>query len=132
MNELTYSKPLPRRARKKSGPTARYRAKRKRAENPFLAACRRHADLRDGLCKVSVLGDCDGVSELMHLRPFTRAQTRGMAPEIRHQTAYTMNGCTKHHRAYDEGTLTLAMFEGMGANGPIRVAYQGRVRMING
>lgn len=132
MNELTYSTPLPRRARKPKGPTAKYRAKRRRAENPFLAACRCHADMRDGPCKVSVLGGCDGFSELMHLRPFTRAQTRGMAPEVRHQKAFTMNGCRRHHRAYDAGDLVLAMFDGMGADGPMRVAYQGRVRMING
>ncbi len=68
----------------------------------------------------------------MHLRPFTRAQTRGMPPEVRHQTAYTMNGCQRHHKLYDDRKIELGMFEDLGANGPIRVAYQGHVRMVNG
>ncbi len=128
--ELTYEKYVS--AKKKPGPTAKARAKRKRAETPALKMCRDHADWRDGPCGVSIVGGCAGFTELMHLRPFTRAQTRGMAPEIRHQKAYTMNGCRKHHRLYDSGALEIAMFGDLGANGPKRVTLQGRVYIING
>lgn len=130
MNELTVVRYQ--RRKKKPGPIARYRAKRRRAEAPALKACRDNADRRDGSCKLSVLGGCDGPSDLMHLRPFTRAQTRGMAPEIRHQVQYTMNGCRKHHRMYDRGDIQLAMFADLGANGPMRIKTKDRVVMVNG
>lgn len=130
MNDLTVVRYQ--RRTKKPGPTARSRAKRRRAEDPFLKACREHADRRDGPCKLSVLGDCDGPSGLMHLRPRTRAQTRGMPPAYRHSIEYTMNGCQRHHKLYDDRKIDLAMFAGLGANGPIRIQTKDRVVMVNG
>lgn len=129
MGELTYHA-LGRR-RKPKGPTARYRAKRRRAEDPALTACRKHANRRDGACKLSVLGGCQGPTALMHLRPRTRAQTRGMPPAFRHSVEYTMNGCHRHHRLYDDHLIELAMFADLGANGPIRIQTKDRVVMVN-
>lgn len=118
--------------KKKPGPVARYRAKRRRAEAPALTACRLHANRRDGACKLAVLGGCQGPTALMHLRPRTRAQTRGMPPEYRHSVEYTMNGCERHHRLYDDRKIELAMFADLGANGPIRIQTKDRVVMVNG
>src|SRR4051812_27429058 len=101
MNELTYSQPSERRQKKAPGPTARYRAKRRRAEGPVLAKVRVQVDERDGFCIFSPLGPCAGVSELAHLEGKKRARTRGMKPEQRHTTAGCAKACTRHHRLYD-------------------------------
>lgn len=134
MNELTYSKPT--RRKKKPGTTARYRAKRKRAEGPVMKRVRAECAEADGACRfvlgsgyLAVVGECAGVSEWMHLEGHKRAHTRGMAPEERHRTDASMMGCKKHHGLYDAGEIRLAM-GGAGANGPIRVETESGVYMI--
>lgn len=127
--KLTYSKPLPRRTRKKPGPTARYRAKRRRAEQPVVTSVRAQCVERDGYCLFAVFAGCAGRSEWMHLEDQKRARTRGMAPTKRHTTAGSAMGCERHHDAYDAGQIALAMTE-RGADGPIRADYIGLVATI--
>ncbi len=130
MGELTYSTPLPRRTRKKPGVVAKYRAKRKRADDAERLRVRALCVLRDGYCKVSVLGGCQGDSQHAHLGRQKRARTRGMIPTARHTVHGSAMLCERHHAAEERGELQIAMFKDLGANGPIRVAYQGRVWMV--
>lgn len=131
-NELVYSQPKPRPVRKKQGPVARYRAKRKRADDAVRLEIRRRCVLRDGYCKFAIMGGCDGPSEHAHLGRHKRARTRGMDPTDRHTMEGSCMLCERHHGLEERGTLQLAMFGELGANGPIRIAYQGRVFMVNG
>jgi hypothetical protein len=66
----------------------------------------------------------------MHLGDKKRARTRGMAPEERHTLEGSCMGCERHHTAYDQGRMTLAMVADLGAMGPIRVSYKGRIVMV--
>lgn len=114
MNELTYEKPKSR--RKPKGVTARYRAKRKRAESPVAKKVRAACVDRDGYCRMgrAVMGftddtwsiaaaveACDGASQWAHLGDGTRAKTRGMKPERRHMTSKSVMLCRVHHDRYD-------------------------------
>lgn len=123
--DLTYSKPT--RRKKAKGPTARYRAKRKRAEGPVIKAVRAACVERDGLCRYwkdafeacFVAVECSGPSEWAHLE--SRARTRNMAPELRHNTATSLMLCKHHHdrldgRARPRLRVTVT---GKGADGPL-------------
>lgn len=130
MRELTYSQPRPKRVRKPKGPTAKYRAKRKRAEAPVIRSVRAQCVERDGHCIFAPLGPaCSYRSEWMHLGGKKRARTRGMKPEQRHTVEGTAMGCSFHHDEYDAGAIELAMTE-RGANGPMRAVYHGKVYML--
>lgn len=128
--ELIYVPPTPRRARKKPGPAARHRAKRRRAEDPVKRKVRAEVSERDGFCIFDSLDPCRGVSEWAHLEGKKRARTRGMKPEERHTTAGSAKACTRHHRLYDDGAIQIAMTD-KGANGPIRAVYEGKVYMLS-
>lgn len=130
MNELTYVTPS--RPRRKKGTVAKYRAKRKRADDAVRLEVRAFCVDRDGYCKLAQVGGCGGRSEHAHLGDKRRARTRGQAPDLRHTTEGSAIFCTTHHRAYDRGDLAISMFAELGANGPMRVVYRGRVYMING
>ena len=113
-------------ARKKPGPTAKYRAKRKRADDAYALVIRAVVDERDGYCRFIGLSPCSGRSEWAHLTK--RSQTRGMAPEVRHQTATTVKACQGHHGLQEAGKLRVVMTE-KGADGPIRAQYGELVRI---
>jgi hypothetical protein len=124
MSELVYVKPT---RRKKPGPTAKYRAKRARAEGPIKKAVRETCVDRDGYCRYwadvfqscFVAVDCSGPSEWAHLENQKRARTRGMKPGQRHTTAGTAMLCRCHHRAYDAGELKVEAHSDKGADGPL-------------
>ncbi len=105
--------------RKKPGPTAKARAKRRRAESPVAMFVRERCVDRDGYCRLMGLSPCEGPSEWAHLGEKKRARTRGMSPEMRHTVAGSMMMCAKHHRAYDAGQIWIAV-SSTGAVGPIR------------
>lgn len=117
MAELTYEKP--RRRKRKPGPTARHRAKRRRAEAPVAAKVRAACVERDGYCRFMGLTQCAGPSQWAHLGEKKRARTRGMAPEARHTTTHSAMACERHHWLYDSGKLAIGMTE-RGADGPMR------------
>jgi len=117
VNELVYVKHA--RPRKPKGPTAKYRAKRKRADDAERLMVRAKVDERDGYCRLTGLSPCSGDSEHAHLEDKKRARTRGMEPQERHTTAGSAMFCTGHHTLYDAGKIALAMTE-KGADGPIR------------
>ncbi len=65
---------------------------------------------------------CRGESEWAHMHSRRRAQTRGMAPEIRHDTAHSLMLCTKHHEDYDQHRLRITALTRKGADGPLKFA----------
>lgn len=104
--------------RKAPGPTARSRAKRRRADEKVASKVRAACVERDGYCRLGF--DCDGRSEWAHLGDRRRAKTRGMAPTHRHSTAHSLMLCTRHHRRYDNRLIEIEPLTAEGANGPIR------------
>lgn len=99
MGELTYE--TYRSRKPKPGPTASARAKRGRAEARIVKSVRAQCVERDGYCRLSGVGDCFGRSEWAHLGNQRRARTRGMAPESRHSTSWSLMLCASHHDDYD-------------------------------
>jgi len=104
--------------RRKPGPTARSRAKRRRAEMAYAAVIRAVCVERDGYCRFAPLGNCEGVSEWAHIGDKKRARTRGMKPEQRHTTGGSMMLCKRHHQQYDDGLRTIEFTTERGADGP--------------
>jgi hypothetical protein len=102
--------------RKNPGVTAKYRAKRRRAEAPVAKKVREKCVERDGHCRLAPLGGCEGPSEWSHIGANKRARTRGMKPERRHTTAGSMMLCRKHHGLYDSGIINVSTTEA-GADG---------------
>ncbi len=124
------------RQKKPAGPTARSRAKRRRAEAPVAKRVRAECVERDGYCLLQrvvprdVIApnlfpiDCNGPSEWCHMHDRRRSKTRNMAPEIRHDSAYTFMGCQRHHDQYDgrQGPrLFITALTRAGANGPVKI-----------
>ena len=93
----------------------------RRAETARIQAVRAECERRDGFCRLSHggYGPCTGKSEWAHLGDKTRAKTRGMAPEDRHDAAWTAMLCTGHHAAYDRHELDLRYLTARKANGPL-------------
>jgi hypothetical protein len=119
--------------RKKPGPMARARAKRRRAEYPVATAVRLECVNRDGSCRFAgyqdTFGPCEGLSEWMHLAEKKRARTRGMKPKERHTTAGSMMGCAGHHGDYDKGAIELQLGDD-GADGLIAATVNGHTVLI--
>ncbi len=120
--ELTYVSF--RRKKKTPGITARERAKRRRAEMSVAKVVRAACVARDGFCRLMGLTPCSGPSQWAHLKK--RSQTRGMAPEARHSTAYSMMACQKHHQMQETGEIHISL-DDRGADGWIRVQLRERV-----
>ncbi len=130
LRELTYVGYQSR--KRKPGPTAKARAKRRRAEGPVARSVRAWCVDRDGTCRYwkdifeacLVAVECRGPSEWAHLENQRRSRTRGLAPELRHTTAGTAMLCRSHHRAYDAGRLRIRFITGTGADGLIQWATE--------
>ncbi len=137
---------LTRAAKKPNGPTARYRAKRRRAEGPIAKKVRARCEYRDGYCRIcewennpddTHRGDdgmdwlpyakdewSRGPSQWAHMRENSRAKTRGMEPEARHTTALSMMLCEFHHDHYDgrrRPRITIQALTELGADGPLEI-----------
>lgn len=118
----------------KPEPRKRTKARKARTEAVVKHQVRAMCVLRDGYCRLGVIhditrghtkiGECFGPSQWTHLPPFTRAQTRNMAPEQRHSTAWTIQACEFHHDRIDGRRwpkLIVTPTTDRGADGPIRV-----------
>jgi hypothetical protein len=115
-------------------------AKKQRAEQTQIQAVRARCIERDGHCRVfrtmasayegwailaalhqQRVGDvCDGPSAWAHLHARRRSKTRGMAPDVRHDTKYSLMLCAKHHAAYDAKRLIITALTRRGADGPLK------------
>lgn len=130
MAELTYERYQSK--RKKPGPTSEARAKRMRAEDPVKKAVRDQCVERDYHCRLGWLSGsdvmpwnvwdspCDGPSQWAHMHDRRRSQTRGQAPELRHDTAHTLMLCARHHLEYDQHRLRITALTRRGADGPLK------------
>lgn len=138
MNELTYSTPSVRRPKKAPGPTAKARAKRRRAEDKVEKAVRAACVVRDGDCRIchwerniedwheAGVPYPDGVdwergeSQWSHLE--SRARTRNMRPDLRHNTKTSVMLCKFHHDRLDgraRPRIRVELQTGEGADGPL-------------
>ena len=69
-----------------------------------------------------------GPTQWCHMRPYTRAQTRKMAPERRHSTKWTLMLTALEHSALDASRLEIEALTDRGADGPLRYRFNGTVR----
>lgn len=107
----------------KGEPRKREKGRAKRTEAAIKKAIRAEVAERDQSCRFEGMApaDCYGPLQWCHLRPRTRGQTRGMAPEYRHTTAYTAMGCALHHGGYDHHKFDVVFLTDRMADGPIEV-----------
>lgn len=112
----------------KPEPHKRVKGRKKREERKVVKTVRPQVVDRDGTCRLRsmslafhlMFGACAGPSEWAHWREWSRAKTRGMAPEIRHTTDKSLMLCTKHHDDYDESRLTIEAKTERTCDGPLR------------
>ncbi len=134
MAELTYERYQSRKP--KPGPTAKARAKRRRAERPVVKSVRAQCVERDGYCRLAALSPCNGPSEWAHLGAKKRARTRGMLPEERHTKAGSFMACRRHHQLYDAGLIEIAVIPESygplpyGADAPMRTQDSSQVVIV--
>lgn len=118
------------------GPSRRQeKAKKDRAEDKVAKAVRAACVERDGPCRLftewlvknegwafgaALNSGCSGDSEWAHLKGHRRSHTRGMAPEVRHDTQHTLILCRRHHQAEEAGTLRITALTRKGADGPLK------------
>lgn len=93
--------------------------------------CRAHINTRYERVDFSgghlLLGDCEGVSEWAHMHERRRSKTRNQAPEVRHDTKYSLMLCTRHHAQYDgreRPRLFITALTRRGADGPLKFRRQ--------
>lgn len=105
-----------------------------RSETKQKQSVRAQCVVRDGDCAViaitgarwldavepSLVLECRGESEWTHMHSRRRAQTRGQAPEARHDTAHSLMLCTLHHQSYDAHKLKITALTRKGADGPLK------------
>lgn len=112
----------------KPEPRKRTKGRKARKEKAVKTTVRQDCVDRDGSCRFftyredvyQLVGSCEGRSEWAHLFTKKRAHTRGMPPEVRHDSDYSCQLCTRHHQLYDSGQLHMEAKTAKGANGPIR------------
>jgi hypothetical protein len=85
----------------------RLKGRKDRAEARIKKQVRADVDTRDGYCLVQtragILGECKGRSTWAHFAGHRRSQTRGMAPERRHDTRFSGKLCERHHALEESG-----------------------------
>lgn len=100
------------------------------AEQRYANGIREEVILRDPTCRAANkgVGPCTEGWEWAHLGNKRRCFTRGMAPEDRHSTAWTMGACRGHHRLLDAHAFDVEYLEPeIGANGRLRFSGMGHV-----
>ena len=102
-----------------TGPTAKARAAKARTDAAYAAKVRAKVARREmGMCRiftrsdwtpnsVAQFGACSGGQQWCHMEGHRRFETRGLPPEQRHSTAWTLMLCAKHHADYDARRLRI-------------------------
>jgi hypothetical protein len=100
----------------------RLKGRKDRAEARIKKAVRAEVEVRDGYCLVRKLGlpGCKGRSTWAHLSGHRRSQTRGMAPERRHDTRFTAMLCERHHTLEERNVYRVIYETTKYADGPVR------------
>jgi len=100
-----------------TGPTAKARAAKARKDAAYAAKVRAAVELRDGgLCRMNYCGR--EPVQWCHMEGHRRFETRGLPPEQRHSTAWTLMLCARHHADYDARRLRITG----NADGPLEFA----------
>lgn len=97
------------------GPTATARAAKARKDAAYAKTIRELVQKRDfGMCRVMErvewfieFGSCAIGAQWCHMEGHRRFETRGLPPEQRHSTAWTLMLCAKHHAEYDAHRLLI-------------------------
>lgn len=118
---------LPRKLRALFGLPEKTRGAEKRAERRDESAVKsvvRQACVdRDGYCRMSEWDPygCAGPSEWAHFGEGRRSKTRGMEPEERHTTVWSLMLCRRHHALEERHTIRIEPLNaGLGANWLLR------------
>ncbi len=107
------------------------KARKDRAEAKVKRSVRQQCADRDPRCRIErsgpspeivtdAFGACSGESEWAHMHAKRRSQTRGQAPEVRHDTAHSLMLCRFHHTEYDAHRLLITAVSRRGADGPLK------------
>lgn len=95
-----------------TGPTAKARAVKARKDAAYAKTIRDQVQERDELCRACVeyveywTYRIAGLRlEWCHMEGHRRFETRGLPPEQRHSTTWTLMLCAKHHADYDARRL---------------------------
>ncbi len=104
-------------------------ASKRGAEQRLANKIREEVILRDPTCRAANMGvgPCSSGWEWAHLGQQRRCFTRGMAPDQRHATHFTVGLCVSHHKNYDSHEFEIEYIEGpeVGANGRLRFSGMG-------
>lgn len=102
----------------------RLKGRKDRAEAKVKKQVRAEVEARDGYCLVLKLGlpGCKGRSTWAHLNGHRRSQTRGMAPERRHDTRFSAMLCQRHHKQEEDGKYQVVYLTDQYADGPVQWA----------
>jgi hypothetical protein len=95
---------------------------KRRKEAAVIAKVRAACVERDGYCLLghgAVWGRCEGPSTLAHVLGKRRSQTRGMAAEKRHDAAWCVMLCARHHGMEEAHQLGVMAEDDRGANGRV-------------
>lgn len=101
----------------------RLKGRKDRDERRVKRQVRAECEARDGYClvatRVGILGECKGPSTWAHFSGHRRSQTRGMAPERRHDTRFSGMLCERHHKREEDGKYVVVYRTTKYADGPI-------------
>jgi hypothetical protein len=103
----------------------RLKGRKDRTEAKVKRQVRAECVVRDGDCLVTrathsgPVSACKGPSTWAHFAGHRRSQTRGMAPERRHDTRFSGMLCERHHGQEESGTWQVVYHSIEYANGPI-------------
>lgn len=101
----------------------RTKGRKNRAEARIKRQVRAECVERDGAClvltRVGIVGECRGRSTWAHFAGHRRSQTRGMAPERRHDARFSGILCERHHRLEERGLYQVVYRTVDYANGPV-------------
>jgi len=91
-----------------AGITAKARAAKTRKDAAYAAKVRAKVEKREGnWCRSFADTGCNGPLQWCHMAGHRRFETRGLPPEQRHSTAWTLMLCAKHHADYDARRLRI-------------------------
>ena len=119
----------------KGEPRKRVKGRKQRAERAVKQDVRAACLSRDHECRygagfwrddfdrpawLTKIEGCDGPSEWAHIAGHRRSQTRGQAPERRHNTRTSLMLCKRHHGLEEAGKLKVIPLTARGCDGPLR------------
>jgi hypothetical protein len=112
--------PIPKPAKRATGKRMRVKPQsaRQRADLAYAAKVRKVVAARDEVCRLAGrLPPCSGALAWCHMEGHRRSQTRRMAPQDRHSTAWTVMLCARHAEMEERHQVTSEYLTENGADG---------------